>query len=136
MGVRKRAIRRGLVVASTCALAMVSVSAWAADGEEEIATAAQHAELAANGSEIGDVHSHLSHVVNCLVGPDGVGFNAGAGNPCKGMGAGAIADTADPDKRSALEDALTHALSGLGSQDIMTAKDAAVRTQVTLDSVK
>lgn len=127
--------RRGLVLAAASIMLTTTVPATAQDAEEEISIAAQHAGLASNGAEIAEVHDHLSHTVNCLVGPEGVGFNAAAGNPCDGMGAGAIADTSDPDTRAVLESALTSALSGLGSQDIVTAKDAASRTQEALEQV-
>jgi uncharacterized membrane protein len=35
---------------------------------------------------------HLHHVLNCAVGPDGMGFDAAAGNPCKGQGNGFLSD--------------------------------------------
>ncbi|MEM7121240.1 MAG: hypothetical protein AAF563_08205 [Pseudomonadota bacterium] len=128
-------ILKGLALATVSVLLLATQPALADDSAEEIAEAALHAGYASNGAEIGDIHTHLQHVVNCLVGPDGVGFHAGAGNPCDGMGAGAIADTSDADTRFALESALTSALSGLGSNDIITAKDAAGRTQETLEQL-
>ncbi len=126
---------KGLVLATVSLLWFAMQPALADDAAEEIAEAAIQAGYASNGAEIGDVHTHLQHVVNCLVGPDGVGFHAGAGNPCEGMGAGAIADASDADTRFALESALTSALSGLGSNDIVTATDAAGRAQETLEQL-
>lgn len=128
-------ILKGLVLATASVFLIATQPVLADDSAEEIAEAALHAGYASNGAEIGDIHTHLQHVVNCLVGPDGVGFHAVAGNPCEGMGAGAIADTSDADTRFALESALTSALSGLGSNDIITAKDAAGRTQETLEQL-
>ena len=115
-------------------MVLMTTPTLAGDSSEQAAIAAQHAGLASNEAEIANVHSHLHHAVNCLVGPSGVGFNAAAGNPCDGMGEGAIAEAADADTRMAYENALTQALSGLGSQDVVTAKDAAGRAQETLEN--
>ena len=128
-------VLKGFVFATASLFLIATQPAQADDAAEEVAEASIHAGYASNGAEIGDVHTHLQHVVNCLVGPDGVGFNAAAGNPCEGMGAGAIADTSDADTRFALESALTSALSGLGSNDIVTAKDAAGRAQESLEQL-
>lgn len=72
------------------------LAAWAADphsaASKQIATAAAHAGMAMGAADLATAHAHLHHVVNCLVGPSGKGFDAKAGDPCKGMGHGAIAD--------------------------------------------
>ncbi len=130
----KQAFQHGLALMAGGVMVLLAAQAPAGDGSEQAAVAAQHAGLASNEAEIGNVHGHLHHAVNCLVGPNGVGFNATAGNPCDGMGEGAIDDTTDAETRSAYENALTQALSGLGSQDVMTAQDAAGRAQETLEN--
>ena len=86
---------------------LTATMAVAADGAgREIATAAAHAEMAAAGG-IDMAHAHLHHVINCLVGPKGRGFDAAAGNPCKGMGDGALNDSGhSPAVRAQLEEAL------------------------------
>ena len=72
------------------------LAAQAADANgaasKQIATAAAHAGMAMGAADLAMAHAHLHHVVNCLVGPSGKGFDAKAANPCKGMGHGAIAD--------------------------------------------
>jgi hypothetical protein len=73
-----------------------------------------HAQIAAKMSSVDQTHLHLHHVVNCLVGPNGQGFDAKAGNPCKGQGNGAINDAkAGSDQQKLLEDALAVANMGL-----------------------
>ena len=49
-----------------------------ASPKEEVTTAALHAGLAAKGGDIKEVHTHLHHALNCLVGPDGQGYDAQA----------------------------------------------------------
>src|SRR6266511_4230816 len=90
-------MRTSTPCASICAavggLALLFAScpaARAADGGKQIATAAQHAGYAADSTAIGMAHAHLHHTINCLVGPQGDGFDAKELNPCKGFGNGAI----------------------------------------------
>lgn len=64
----------------------------ASDGTKELKTAIVHAGMAANADTLKKHQMHLQHVVNCLVGEEGKGFDESAGNPCKGMGQGAIDD--------------------------------------------
>lgn len=99
--------------------------AFAADAGPEVMTAAQHAEFAAASDNIEGVHMHLHHTVNCLVGPDGPGFDASQMNPCKDKGSGAIPDTTDGAKKQVLEKALATAQGGLASDDLATARKAA-----------
>jgi hypothetical protein len=72
-----------------------------ATGPEAIATAAQHAGLSANSGDLGMIARHLHHALNCLVGPDGEGFDEAAGNPCGGTGA-AIPQTSDAEQNEVL----------------------------------
>lgn len=81
--------RAGIV---TVIIVALPVSAQAADPAQEAATAATHAGLAAQGASIEQVHMHLHHTVNCLVGPKGPGFDATERNPCQKLGDGAIPD--------------------------------------------
>ena len=91
-------------------------------------TAARHAEFAAAADNITGVHMHLHHALNCLVGPDGVSFDADAMNPCEGMGNGAIPDSANDAAKQALQKAVRQAESGLSSQDLASAQQAARKT--------
>lgn len=63
-------------------------AALAADPAQEAATGAVHAGLAAQAATIEQVHMHLHHTVNCLVGPKGQGFDAKETNPCQKLGDG------------------------------------------------
>ncbi|HEY4342799.1 MAG TPA: hypothetical protein VGN05_00515 [Parvibaculum sp.] len=99
---------------------------------KEVAAAAQHAGLAAKGGDINEVHTHLHHTINCLVGPEGKGFAPKEMNPCKPLGTGAIPDTADAAKKKALEAALAKAEAGLAETDFAKAKTAAADTQAAL----
>jgi hypothetical protein len=101
---------------------MICASAHAADAARQIATAAQHAGYAADATAIGTAHAHLQHTINCLVGPQGDGFDAKQLNPCKEYGNGAIPDTDDPMKLKSLRAALRLAEEGLKSDDLDTAK--------------
>ena len=94
----------------------------AADAGKEIATAAQHAGYAADATAIGMAHAHLQHTINCLVGPEGDGFDAKQLNPCKDFGNGAITDTDEAAKVKSLRAALGLAQAGLKSDDLETAK--------------
>lgn len=115
------------------ALALViSSSALAADKAPEVKTAAVHSGLAASAGDIKGVHTHLHHALNCLVGPDGEGFDANEMNPCQGQGNGAIPDTTDAAQKQALEKAVDKVQSGLKSDDLATAQKAATDTKKML----
>jgi hypothetical protein len=61
----------------------------------------------------------MHHVINCLVGPKGNGFDAAADNPCKGLGNGAIPDSkGDAALQAKLKAALTDARAGLSAYDL------------------
>ncbi|MBD8880190.1 MULTISPECIES: hypothetical protein [Rhodanobacter] len=72
----------------------IAVQAADANGAEskQVATATAHAGMAMGAADLATAHAHLHHVVNCLVGTSGKGFDAKAEDPCKGMGNGAIPD--------------------------------------------
>ena len=113
-------------------LIALPASAQAADPAQEAATAGQHAGLAAHGARIEQVHMHLHHTVNCLVGPKGQGFDAKEANPCQKLGNGAIPDTADQASKAKLTAALAKAQAGLKSDDLTAAKKAATEAQAAL----
>lgn len=101
-----------------CALPMAVQAADAnTAASRQVATATAHAGMALGASDLKMVHAHLQHVVNCLVGPSGKGFDAKAANPCKGEGQGAIVDA----KGDALTEARLHTALGEAEQGLKAA---------------
>jgi hypothetical protein len=117
-------------------LAVGPALAAAPQPAKEVAAAAQHAGLAAQGTTLKEVQTHLHHTINCLVGPEGKGFAAKEMNPCAQLGTGAIPDTADAAKKKALEVALSEAQDGLAEGDLANAQKDAAKTQTMLDALK
>ncbi len=115
---------------------MVSSSALAEDVAAEVKTAAVHAGLASSAADINGVQSHLHHTLNCLVGPDGDGFDADEMNPCEGMGSGAIPGTMDEDKKAHLEDVAETVKVGLDTDEYDEAKKAAMSAAEMLQAQK
>ena len=97
-----------------CLLLAAPFSLAAGSAAQEIATAAAHAQMAAAASDKATADMHLHHVINCLVGPSDKRFDAKAGDPCKGMGDGAINDLGHaPAEHIRLQRALMLAERGL-----------------------
>ena len=127
-----RFIRLSVTLISASALVALATSAYAGDSSREASTAASHAGYAAKAADIKQVHMHLHHVVNCLVGPKGEGFDANEANPCAAMGNGAIPDANDPVKKAKLTHAAEIAEKGLATDDMMEAKKQASATEMAL----
>ena len=108
--------------------------AVAGGGSKQAATAAQHAGFAAKSGEVKQVHMHLHHAVNCLVGPGDDGFDDSNANPCASLGNGAIPDTSDAVKRQKLQEAVEAAKSGLATDDLAAAQQSAGETESILSS--
>lgn len=102
-----------------------------ADGPQAVGIAANHAGLAANAGAIEMVHTHLHHVLNCLVGPGGNGFDAAPGNPC-GAAGGAIPQTADAAMKTKLEGVAASVRGGIANNDLAAAKKVATDAQTAL----
>ncbi len=114
-------------------IGLVSFSPAAlADGPQAVATAAQHAGLAAAAGDIAGAHRHLHHTLNCLIGPDGEGFDAAAGNPCRDAG-GAIPQTADAEMKETLEGVAMKVRDATENNDLAAVKDVAMSVQDTLE---
>lgn len=127
------------VIAASIALTFASlpmVSPAFASVREEIATAAQHAGLAAASQSLKETHTHLHHTINCLVGPDGKSFDAKEMNPCKTLGTGAIPGTTDAAKKSALEAAAAKAEAGVAETDLAKSQKAAQEVETMLKAIK
>ncbi|MDN5864808.1 MAG: hypothetical protein L0I62_06275 [Gammaproteobacteria bacterium] len=116
----------GIAGLLACGLALTAF-AQTNSARDEINTARAHAMMAQHADTLAMAHTHLHHVINCLVGRDGQGFDAKAGMPCKGMGHGALPDSKGNHALHAkLEDALADAQAGLKSDSLDTVhKDAA-----------
>jgi hypothetical protein len=129
--------KTALGFAVLCAgLAAFPLAANAADAAPEITTAATHAGFASKSATINMVHAHMHHALNCIVGPGGNGFDATALNPCKNSGNGAIPDTTDAGKRTALEKIAAELRAGLKDNAVSSAQKTAAQAQSQLDTLK
>jgi hypothetical protein len=102
---------------------------------QEIDTAVEHANKAAASPDITGVQENLRHVVNCLVGPMGAGFDPSMDDPCKRMGNGALNDVqADSDEHRLLTQAFNEAKNGLAQHDLDAARDLAKKALNDLEN--
>ena len=124
------------ILALAGALSLIAAQASAADAKSEIVNAQTHAGLAAKATAIDGVHMHLHHALNCLVGPNGTGFDAKQMNPCANSGNGAIPDTADAAKKKSLEAAAAKAASGIAATDLAAAQKDASETEAMLKAAE
>jgi hypothetical protein len=106
-----------------------------ADLSAELSTAQTHAGMASTQTDITMVHKHLQHAVNCLVGPNGTGFDAAAGNPCGKAGPGAIPDASGAQKDK-LTSIATAAEAGVHNGDLAAAQKAAKDTADAIAAAK
>jgi hypothetical protein len=127
-----------LVTLVTLAAAPVlfAATAFAADLGSEINNAAQHAGLAAQAANINGVHQHMHHALNCLVGPQGDGFDAKEMNPCAQSGDGAIPDETNQMNKTKLMTARDNLSKGIALTDISAAKADASAAQAAIESAK
>jgi hypothetical protein len=128
-----KTILAGLIAGS---VALLPLAALAGDLGGEIATAAQHADLSATASDLGGTHTHLHHTLNCLVGPDGEGFDSAELNPCANSGNGAIPD-AQPNvaKVRQLMAAADKARAGIATRDKAAAQEDAADAAAILKAI-
>jgi hypothetical protein len=113
--------------------------AQAADSDgavsKQVGTASAHAGMALGAADLKLAHTHLHHVINCLVGPSGKGFDAQEEDPCKGMGQGAIVDAkGDAGTESKLQAALTQAEHGVKTTTLDDAHADAQKVMTTLQA--
>ena len=100
---------------------------------KQVSTATAHAGMAMGAADLKMTHMHLHHVVNCLVGTSGKGFDAKAGDPCKGQGNGALVDAkGDAATEAKLHTALTEAEAGLKAKTVEAAHAEAKKAMGTL----
>lgn len=129
-----------LVPALLLACAM-PIAAQAGDASNaasrQVATATAHAGMALGAADLNMVHTHLHHVINCLVGPVGADFDSSAGNPCKGMGNGALVDAeGQVAVEGTLHAAVREAKQGLGTTKLDSAHADAQKVLSTLQNAK
>jgi hypothetical protein len=110
----------------------LALSAYAVNAAKEAATAADHAGFAAKATTIQQVHMHLHHALNCLVGPKGEGFDLSAENPCASLGSGAIPDDTSASAEYSLRSAVKDLTAGLASNDLATAQKDAAQAEAEL----
>jgi hypothetical protein len=99
------AILAGIAIAAT----LPPTVALAGIGEE-LTIAQTHSLLAYRSGGRGPERAmpHLQHVLNCLVGPGGDGYNITPPNmdPCAGAGKGALNDAASPAQKTKITNAI------------------------------
>jgi hypothetical protein len=115
----------------------VPMAAQAADSgsavPKQVGTASAHAGMALGAADLKMAQTHLHHVINCLVGPAGEGFDAKAGNPCKGQGQGALVDAkGDTATETRLHAALAQAEQGVKATTLDGAHAGAQQAMTTL----
>jgi hypothetical protein len=117
----------GAVLLSSASLAQ------AGDAAKELGAASTHAQLSESSQSVEVATMHLHHVINCLVGPHGTGFDAAAGNPCKSMGDGALKDSPKgSEMHSKAVRALAIARRGIAEKDLSAMHKAASEVIGTL----
>lgn len=124
------------IIALAGAPLLIAGTAFAADTGSEINNAASHAGLAAQAGDINGVHTHMHHALNCLVGPQGDGFDPKSMNPCAQAGNGAIPDETDQMKKTKLMAARDHLTKGIAEINLSTAKADASAAQAAIESAK
>ncbi len=92
----------------------------------QLATAITHAGFSANAEAVEMATTHLGHVLNCIVGEGGEGFNADWGNPCGSQGAGIVNELASHPQAADLA-GLVEAARGLAAQGVTQTSLVAVQ---------
>jgi hypothetical protein len=121
------------LIASCVALALPTAAF--ADVAAQLTVADQHAGFAAKATNIDQVHMHLHHVLNCLVGPGGPGFDAGQANPCAKAGSGAVPE-ADAAVKAKLTPAVAAATAGIAATDLAAAQGEANKAAAAIQAAK
>jgi hypothetical protein len=105
----------------------------------ELQTAIQHSGFSAGAEDLAMASRHLGHVLNCIVGEGGEGFNADWGNPCGGQGAGIINDLSShpqgADLQALVESARQLAAQGVTQQSLLAVQAAAAAVGAILQVI-
>lgn len=110
----------------TTGLIFAGTSLAAGNAQQEINKALLHADFLIKANTLNHMHMHMHHILNCMVGEHGKGFNAHYMNPCKGLGNGAINDETSASKRKLLEQVDKLASVGVTINDHAAAHDVAL----------
>lgn len=117
------------------AAALLATPAFA-DLAGELSTAQTHAGMASTQTDIAMAHKHLQHAINCLVGPNGKGFDAAAGNPCGKAGNGAIPDSTDAAQKAKLTTIAATAQAAESNSDLAAVQKTAKETADAVAAAK
>ncbi len=105
----------------------------------QLQTAIQHAGFSAGAEDLAMASRHLGHVLNCIVGEGGEGFNADWGHPCGGQGAGIANDLAShpqaADLQALVESARALAAQGVSQQSLLAVQSAAAGVAALLQVI-
>lgn len=131
-------------IIAVCGLLLAAGSSRAAGPgaavHKELSTAILHADFAGRAEDVKGTHTHLRHVINCLVGSGGQNYDARAGDPCRGQGHGAVRDAeaaALPKPvRRRLAQALSLSVIALGVTDAEPASHVARAVMALLKEAK
>lgn len=133
MKMLKKTFAMGLTGAMAAGIAFAAFAHG--NAQTEISTARAHAMMAQSANTVAMAHTHLHHVINCLVGPGGQGFDATAGTPCKGQGNGAIPDSAGNSAlHGKLQGALADAQAGLEANSLASVHSQAGKVAAALQA--
>ena len=125
--------RMPLTIAAVFFMVFLVTALAAGNATTQISTAEFHAHMASTVKSVKMVHTHLHHVLNCLVGPKDKLFNTHFMDPCKGMGNGAINDLqVSPKLRAVLEMAIKIAVQGEHDTKFSKAHADAMKVQALL----
>ena len=132
----RKSIRWAPVLLLAVALPIAAQAGDAGDAvSKQVSTASAHAGMALGAADLKMAHAHLKHVVNCLVGPSGKGYDAQEEDPCKGMGQGAIVDAKrDTATEARLQSALAQAEHGAKAMTLNGAHADAQRVMSSLQA--
>lgn len=131
---KNRLLVAGIAGMLACAFALPAL-AQGSSAQQEVNTAHQHAMFAQKADSVDMAHTHLHHVINCLVGPNGQAFDSNVANPCKGQGNGAIPDSkGNSDLHDKLQSALADAKAGLKANSLKAVHQDASKAGAALKS--
>jgi hypothetical protein len=85
--------RRWIMTGMFASVLMLGAAALTQEAlDTQVATAIQHAGFSMNADAHASAQQHLGHVLNCIAGEGGEGFDGSWGHPCGGQGAGILSD--------------------------------------------
>lgn len=124
-----------------CAVSVAAMAATVSPLQKEITNARIHAQVVAHADSLSMAQLHLHHVINCLVGAQGVGYSAAAealsAASCKNLGHGAVADSAsNPDLHKLMNKALQDAQAGVRAQTVAAARADGSKIVALLDQAQ